>query len=73
MVGVEVMIRGLSEAGRTLALRVLSCFYLEAFVISAHEGAYHQFHRPPPHATTTTITTTPSETIQFIFMTETSF
>lgn len=50
MVGVEIMIRGLSEAYRTLALRVLSCFYLVVFAISAREGAYHQF----PTSTTTT-------------------
>ena len=66
IVGVEVMIRGLSEACRTLALRVLSCFYLVAVVISAHEGAYHQ--SPLHHSLSP-----PYQERQFIFMTETSF
>lgn len=50
--GVEVMIRGLSGADRALALRVLSCFYLVAFAISAlpaHEGAYHLSPSPTTH------------------------
>lgn len=33
--GVEDTIRGMSGAGRALALSVLSCFYLVAFAISA--------------------------------------
>lgn len=45
VLGVEVWIRELSEACRTLALRVLSCFYSVVFAISGHERAYHQ--NPP--------------------------
>jgi len=58
VLGVEVMIRGLSGGGRVLALRGLSCFYLAAFAISvlalqflslpAHEGVYHQHPHHSP-------------------------
>lgn len=67
--GVEDTIRGMSGAGRALALSVLSCFYLVAFAISALASSWRGLSSvsSPP----LTITATLRRTIQFIFMTET--
>lgn len=69
-VGSWRMIRGLSGASRLLALRVVSCFYLVAFAVSALASSWKGLSTVLPPLT---IATTLRRTIQFILMTEPVF